>query len=270
MKKDKFNIYRNTILDKYPDATNIREPKVCGAQHSVLFADTKQHGGLVFKFSDKNLVYKNARASYVYNVRKIPVPLITPHAMNGLYFEEYPLISGTTLYEAIQQGIDMDQVKQIYKDVLVEFYKMSRVYPENLGTDTTNNITEVARLNTLCTNGAVAANVISLLAAFANFGCRSDAGVYHANITPKNIIVSDSGTFKAFVDVDSVCICDKNFAFGTMAAKYQQMGLDTNDLLEYYKKISGQELNDRRIKATAVADGLVKKILWTQSQKKHR
>lgn len=270
MKTKKFNIYRDTILKKHPGATNIREPNVPGAQQSVLIADTKRHGSLVFKFSDRDLVYKNARVSYVYNVRKIPVPLIIPHTINDLYFEEYHLIPGVTLHEAIQQGIGSDQIKQIYKDIIDEFVKMSRIYPETIGTATVNHITEVARLNTLQTNGTTAANIVSLIAALANMGYRKDAGVYHANITPKNIIVSDDGAFKAFVDVDSVCICDKNFAFGTMASKYRQIGLNINDLLKYYKEISAQELNVSRIKAIANADNIVKKILWTQSNKKQR
>ena len=95
-----------------------------------------------------------------------------------------------------------------------------------------------------------------------------DKALYHSGITPKNIIVDKNGKFSSFIDIDSVNVCSKEYAFQMMATKYQELGFDISDLITYYRNTTHDLLQEKSIqrKMNLLASG--KKLLWKMSQKR--
>ena len=104
----------------------------------------------------------------------------------------------------------------------------------------------------------------------ANYGNPKDIAIFHSDITPKNTVVSTDGHLVGFLDLDSAAISNINYAFGTMAAKYQQLGFNISELYDYFEGISDTKLNRTRINALANINNIAKKMLWQHSQSKHK
>ena len=269
MNQELFIMRKCIILKHCPDATNIMPPVVIGAQNNVLIAETPS-GQKVFKFGAPDLVEKNAIVSQLYNIRKIPVPHVTAHNVDGICFEKYDKVAGITLFEAIQNGITREKIKQVYEDILVEFDKMSSVHPVFLNENLTRNVHDIALLNVSNTNTPTLGKLCMALVYIMNLGRKQDQAIFHSDITPKNIIVSPDGKFIGFVDLDNVCVCNKDYAFGIMAAKYQELGFDVNELIEKYRHISHQILPANKINRRVALAASVKRLLWQHANKKNR
>ena len=228
--------------------------------------ETKTH---TFKFSDNpELILKNAEICRVCALRGIPVPKITPREYGGLFFEEYPRIDGINLYQAIQQGIGAKQIQEIYRDIIKCFAKMDKVSPSQLYKNPINHVHNVARITTAKNNNPFIANLIGAAVYAMNAGKYSDKAFYHTNISPKNIIVSRDGNFVALVDADEIAIADRNYAFGAMAAKYQEIGMNMNDLFNTYYQVGDYQLNKSRVQMMANTNALGQKLLWMHKQSK--
>ena len=269
MNNELFEIRKRAILLNCPDATNIHAPSTTGAQNNVLIAKT-QNGYTVFKFGTHALAKKNAIASQLYNIRGIPVPHVTAHNIDGICFEKYDMISGITLFEAIKNGMTDEQIKQVYNDILIEFDKMSHILPTYLNENLICNVHDIAMLNVSNTNNSVLGKLCMVLVYIMNIGHKQDLAIFHSDITPKNIIVSDDYKFKYFIDLDNVCVCNKNYAFSIMAAKYKELGLDVNELMNKYHQISHNRLPANKINRHVALAASVKRMLWQHANKKNR
>lgn len=267
MNQELFILRKCIILKHCPDATNIMPPVVIGAQNNVLIAETPS-GQKVFKFGAPGLVEKNAAVSQLYNIRGIPVPHVTAHKVGGVCFEKSDKVAGITLFEAIQNGMSREKIRQVYEDILVEFDKMSHIWPAHLNNNLTRNVHEITMLNVSNTNSPVLGKLCMAFVYIMNIGRKQDQAVFHSDITPKNIIVSPDGKFKCFIDLDSVCICNKNYAFGIMAAKYQELGFDVNELMNKYHQISHNRLPANKINRRVALATSVKRLLWQHANKK--
>lgn len=266
MNKETFYLYKNAIQALYPDAWNFSVPKNEGSQNSVVYAIVGDKN-MVFKFGDKKLVKKNEAVSKLYRMRGIPVPQITARCKNGLHFEEYEKIHGISLFEAINRGtMSPEQIKQVYRDVIVCFEKMNNVHPTYVNSNLTSAVHEVEKINIANVNGKLVGNIFKYLIYLLNIG--RDKALYHSGITPKNIIVDKNGKFSSFIDIDSVNVCSKEYAFQMMATKYQELGFDISDLITYYRNTTHDLLQEKSIqrKMNLLASG--KKLLWKMSQKR--
>lgn len=266
---ENINLYKNTIMAVCPDVSAVYLPDIRGAQNNVLIAKTP-NGEKVFKFNDIDLVEKNAVVSQLYNIRGIRVPNITAHNVDGICFEEYQKIPGKTLYQAIQDGMTNEQIKHVYSDILVEFEKMSRVHPAYINKHLKKDVHDIAYINVSNSNNRILAKLCMGIVYLLNLGRQNDQCILHSDISPKNIIVSDNGKFNGLVDVDNVCLCNKNYAFGMMAAKYKELGFDISDLIDEYRKISQQSLSENNITGFATIAGAGKKLLWKHRQTKQK
>jgi hypothetical protein len=90
----------NAIVGVHRDACRIHMPMVRGAQNNVLlaFVDNEMR---VFKFEPQEMVLKNSFIAYTCRNNGVKVPNISVQEHNGMFFEEYPIIQGQTLYERI-------------------------------------------------------------------------------------------------------------------------------------------------------------------------
>ena len=261
--------FRCAILDKYPNAQNFRIPDVCGTKKNIVFADIGNKTR-VFKFGNQGIIGKNEFVSMVYRMNKIPVPNISACQYGDIFFEEYEMLPGKTLFEAIRDGMPADKIKCIYCEILESMVKISKISPSILGNHPYRHVHTVAREHVTNVNNATLGNICMALVYMANIGAKNDKAIIHYDITPKNTIVSNSGHLVGFVDLDSVAIGDINFMFGAMAAKYTQLGFDINELFDYLKKISTKKINRARVHTMANANNLGKKILWNCAQSKIR
>lgn len=260
-----YEIYSYMIRQSYPNAKNIRLPGVVGAQNNVLIAEVNGTNR-VFKFSIPDLVKKNQMVSQEYNRHGIPVPKISATQMDFLFCEEYDLIPGTSLFEAIRAGIGGDEIRTIYQDVLSAFAKMRRVgRPSEPDGGKLIHAHNFARYHVANGQRTTLAELFGAATYLMNLGKPSDIGLYHYDITPKNIILNPDGKFSGLVDLDSVGICNKNFAFGVMASKYQEIGLDCRELMDYYIDTTSDSLARNRILGTAKINAMAKKMLWQRA-----
>ena len=269
MNSQLFHIRENIIKSIYPNATDIQTPVISGAQDNVLMANLN---GIdtVFKFSDAELSKKNVAVCKLYATRGIPVPDISANYANGVCFEQYTKIAGKTLFEAIKDGMPPEQIKQVYHEILIHFEKMSHISPTYICKHFKSKVHEIAQINVSISNNKLLAKICILIVYLMNVGKKSDVGLYHSDITPKNVVVSDDGHLRGFIDVDNICICTKNHAFGMMAAKYDELGFDINELMTDYYKLSSEHLPVNNIASRVKVANIGKKLLWKNSQSKHK
>ncbi len=263
------NLYRDAVIGRYPNAQNLRMPVVAGSQNNVIYAEIAGKTR-VFKFGSADSVKKNAQISKLYKMHKIPCPQINIGEYNSLFFEEYELLPGTTLFEAIQNGMEANKIKQIYREIIEYFSKMDRI-PGYIISDIPNkHAHEFAKQHITNTNGATLGQICMALVYMLNIGNNKNDAVYHSDITPKNTIVSADGHLVGFIDMDSVVVCNVNYAFGMLAAKYIQMGFDINELINIYNKFGTKKLSPKRIAFLADGMNFVKKQLWEYSNNKQK
>lgn len=265
MSEDTLIIYKAAIFDRYPNAKNLCQPLVRGSQQNVIFANVDGQQ-MVFKFGNPDIIRKNAYISRLYAENGIPCPVITAHQYKNVFFEEYKHIPGKTLYEHIGCGMDAEKIKQVYRETLVAFAKMGQIKPGVLDGFPHKHMHIVADEHITNVNNAVLGKLCMALVYLINLGNDDDKAVYHTDITPKNIVVSEDGHLVGILDIDTAAVSDVNYAFGAMAAKYIQLGFDINELFDVYEKISGKKLNKTRASVIANANNAVKKMLWQHSK----
>lgn len=262
-----FTFYKNAILNKYPNATNLRQPNITGSQQNVILADVDGQT-YVFKFAKSDITKKNEHVSKIYNQNNIPCPVISAHKYKDIYFEEYKILPGKTLFEHVGNGIEAEKIKQIYREILVCFAKMGQIKPYKLTGFSHKYMHAVAEQHISNTNNYLLGKLFMGFVYLMNQGNPQDKAVFHTDITPKNVVVSEDGHLVGFLDIDTAAVSDVNFAFGAMAAKYAQLGFDIKELFDYYEQISGKKLNRNKISAFANLNNFAKKMLWQHSQRK--
>lgn len=267
MINSKFHVFKDYILDYYPNAKNIRQPSVRGSQNNVLFADVKNQS-MVFKFGKPEMVAKNVLVSQLYLQNGIPVPEIKQLSAGVYGIEEYRALPGHTLYESVGAGMSNDKIKQVYREILMCFVKMSKIAEQKLNGYEYKYLYDIAGQQVSATNNSVLGRLCQFLVYLASVGPDKNRAIYHADITPKNVVVSDDGHLSGFLDVDTIAVCEKNHAFAAMAAKYQQLGFDIGDLISEYENISGDKLLRSKVYTIADIYNFGKKILWAHSQKR--
>lgn len=263
---DKLDNLKNILHRTYPTIRDVRCPDTCGQQNNVLFGTTPD-GERAFKFSTPEMANKNTMASRIYQVRHINAPKINVIECGDVCIEEYSPLKGQTLHQAITQGIGAEQINKIYENILHDFVKMARIRPQYILSDASWKIHNITQKHVAQTNSNTMALLCAAVVYLLNAG--KDKALFHADITPKNIIVSDDGKYVGLVDMDAVSICNKNFAFGAMAAKYNEIGMNAEDLVKKYEQISTSDSLDlKRIQKMADLNAAGKKLLWQHAQRK--
>lgn len=269
MKQYKTKDCLDVLMQRYPDISNIRAPKITGTQNSVFFGRIDDND-MVFKFSAPAMVIKNAEFSSLYRRHGISVPNIRACGHDGVYFEEYKALPGCTFFEAIKDGMSEQQIKQVYREILVQFAKMACIRPILSDKDILKDIHDVVYRHVSNVHNPAMAVLFATAAYMLNIGRDKNNSVFHSDITPKNTIVSPDGHLVGFVDVDSVSVCNKSYAFGALAAKYQELGFDMTELFDFYENHTDdtKKLNRDRIRTMANVTNFGKRLMWQCSQRK--
>ena len=266
---DKKIQYEHAIKACVHGATNIREPQNTGSQRNLLIADTKT-GTMAFKFNEYDIVQKNVAVSHIYNTRGITVPQLTIGQFQHVCFEQYSLLDGVTLAQAIKDGIGAQQIQNIYENIMTLFEKMDRVYPSALTPNPMNHVHNVGAHYVHHTICKPAGWVVKQVLKSVNRGPNCDIAVYHSGITPKNTIVTNDGKLVGFVDLDEACICNRNYAFAMMAAKYQEIGFNHTDLIKLYESMGRGKINREMVRKLVNASTAIKRTMWKIQQLKQK
>lgn len=78
------------------------------------------------------------------------------------------------------------------------------------------------------------------------------------------------GKFAGLIDLDEVAISDRSYAFAMMAAKYQQLGYDLTELIDYYEHTTKNKLNHKKIKIIAELVNAGKLLLFRDVKRKQK
>lgn len=269
MKQYKTKDCLDAIMQRYPGISNVRKPKITGTQNSVFFGCIDDND-IAFKFSAPAMVMKNATVSSLYKKHGIPVPIISANEHNGMFYEKYDVLPGCTFFEAIKDGMSAEQIKQVYREILIEFAKMSRISPRLISQEIIKDIHDVVYKHVSNVHNSAMAILFATVAYLLNMGRDANSALFHSDITPKNTIVSPDGHLVGFVDVDSVSACNKSYAFGALAAKYQELGFDMTELFDFYENntVDARKLNRDRIMVNANVTNFGKRLMWKCSQRK--
>ncbi|MDE6570981.1 MAG: aminoglycoside phosphotransferase family protein [Alphaproteobacteria bacterium] len=260
--------YKRCIYQIHSGIIRIRRPNITGAQNNVFFVETRDEQ-FVVKFNVEDLVTKNLGASQLYARHDIPVPELHIGHVRGQWYETYPCIPGTTLFEAIGHGMPASRIRRIYGRVIREFAKMDEISPRALARYRCKYAHQVTLYHVRNSNSATLATIADPIVRGLNMGHERNMGVYHLDITPKNIVVDDFDNI-TFLDMDSVAICNRNFALGAVATKYQGLGLDVQELYDMCDKTLLTPINRGRISAMANINNFGKWLLWRTAQMKKR
>lgn len=254
--------YSSVIHSVIPDVTNIAMPSIKGSQRNVFIANS-DNGKFVCKFNHRDLAIKNSIVSELLSSNGINVPKIKVVNYSNYWIEIYPMIDGETLYSRIGAGLPEHKINDVYYDIVDNFAKMDAVSSDVLNQKSTIKHThQVANINISDTTNKVIAKIFSDAIRLINKTADKNVGLYHCGMTPKNTILNNDDKLNGFVDLDEVAICDKNYAFGMMAAKYQLLGKNPMRLIEYYEDATGKELNHKKIKGMINIINTSKTILW--------
>ncbi|MBD5389451.1 phosphotransferase [bacterium] len=266
MKLEKLGRYEDIVRDVCGNATQIVQPKIPGSQQNVLMTDGVA-GRIVFKFNNADLVMKNEAVSRLLQAADIPAPHVTAMVRDQYCFEVYPFIPGVTLYERVGAGMGHDQISAIFQELLGIQYRMSQIQAGAVLQMPCGTCAAASRATIVNSNDVVTAYVIAAMVRIMNLGKWANLGLYHYDLTPKNILISDQNKFAGLLDLDGVAVCEKHFALAAMAAKYEQLGGSVSNICDFYEALSHQSLNRSRIRAQVNLTNLGKKIMWHLAHK---
>lgn len=260
---NQLDFYKSIIYQTLPNISNIWMPDVRGAKNNVIFAQTPNSTNYAFKFQQhQDSVIRNSIISKNLRDAGIPVPEIIAQNYDGQWFEMYPAIPGQTLYKCVGNKMSYAELRHIYTELLKIFEKMSYINFAHINFGDTKYAYQTAYYDTTQTNGALLGGITSIAIRIMNIGSKSDWGLYHHGLTPKNIIISNSGEIAGILDIDEVGVCNKNYALGVMFAKAGLIGIDTKLLCDEYEHISKQKINRKQIAINAYIQNFGRNILY--------
>lgn len=263
----KLEFYETAICQTIPNVCHISRPNIRGNKDNVLFAKTTYGAQYTFKFNGFESAFRNSSVSHALIAAGIPAPDIHEFECDGHWFEAYPTLPGDTLYECVGHGATKTELESIYHQAIHYLGQMSHIDFDDIYFGNLKYAYQTARNDTTATNGALLGNLTGLFVQLMNIGMPSSHGLYHHGMTPKNILISKNGTITGLLDIDEVGICNKNYAFGVLAAKASLIGMDVNSLCHKYETMTGQKLNRHQVSAIVAIQNLGRNILYKTKSK---
>ena len=240
--------YIDAIYNVFHRVIDIQYPTQRGSQNNVLFVKTAD-GDFVAKFNTRDMVIKNYDVSHLARQNGILAPDISIMGYKNTWFERYPLIQGKTLFERMKDGMPMPAIKRAFDEILTQFLHMDNLPIQNIRSNKCINVHDAVYANGRNTSGPVLARILMSCVYLMNRGREHNVGLYHTELTPKNVIVDENGKLISLLDIDGMAICNRSFAFSVFADKWAQAGFDLNELYDKYEHMTGRKINRARINA---------------------
>lgn len=246
MTEQVFESYKTAIYNTFHDVVDITYPALRGSQNNLLFVKTAG-GDFVAKFNTRDMVIKNHDVSSFARKNGILAPDISVRNYDDMWFECYPLVRGKTLFERIGDGMPTCAIKRAFDEMLVQFTYMDALPVKSIHSNKCINVRRMTYQHVKNANNVFLAHVLSTFVYCMNYGAARDSGLYHVDISPKNVVVDENGKLISLLDMDSMAICDCNYAFGALADKWASLGFNVNELYDKYEDMTCRKLNRGRI-----------------------
>ena len=268
MSKKNVTLYINAIRNIRPDTTNITVPNISGSHGNVFIADTND-GKLVFKSNRIQMIQKNVLASGMMKRLDIPAPDLATTKSIGRYkkqyFEVYPYVHDKTLYEHIGNGMKSEIIQKSFFEMADILAKMSKFPVDQYNALRYTHAHQITSANISDTTNLIMGKFYQAAVIMLNIGKQY---VMHFDMTPKNTVVNDRGEIQHVLDLDAVGICSENFALAAMVSKYQQLGFNLPEILEYYEQNVRRKIQYRTIIRQANLNNIGKHLHWVVGHKK--
>lgn len=209
----------SAIKQVYKNAESISGIKIAGYVHDVYVVEDSGQK-YICRFSDKTTAQYDLHISKLLLSNNIPVPNISVHNFQDLYFETYNFINGKTLYERITEGISDEAKGKIYKQLFNWSLKISGIPYSPI-----KNPKE-----------SVWIKCIKYLFCLTN--PHEKPVLCHFDLHEKNVILDENDNVKALIDLDSVNLYTPTFAFTSMMAHAKRHGYTPDELITKYEQIT--------------------------------
>ena len=241
--RDTDGFYISAIKTAINGAHDIRTPSVKGGVCRVYFADT-EFGPTVFRFSSKELTEHNTNIGKLLHQKGISAPLSNVHTYSDLWFETYRYNPDETLFETINTGIDKQQIKNIYNQLINIQIKMSEIpltiVPLTKLSKYPDLFQAMSRFTLPPLLSSVYTNIIKTVL------LPGKKRLVHNDLNPKNVLITPDKNVSGILDLDSVGISNENFAM-MMLMRYYPFVADYGELLDYYEDNAKRNLHRHAI-----------------------
>lgn len=262
------NFERNAISHVLRGVYQIKTPTISGTQRNVFFVKTSE-GDFVAKFGCRDIVFKNCFVAHLASRHGIFVPDISMAEYKGQWIEIYPMFPEKTLFEHIREGMSEKTVRLAFENMLTQFVRMGSIQvPKNQQENKSLHIHNSTYEHTKNTNGTAMAMTLRPIVYMLNRGRDRNIGLYHSDMTTKNVIVNEKGSIVSIIDLDSMAICNRDYAFGAMADKWCELGFNLHELYDKYEYLADQPINRMRINSMLRTIHLGKYLMFKAN--KHR
>lgn len=216
--------YVNAIKNTIKNLEYITEPNVLGLDSRVLIAKTKNKK-IVCKFDTKPMCRRDRYVSNIIRRSGIKMPTMKIYEHNGVYFTTYEYNPSKTLAEWIDLGLPCELVYDIYCDAFNTIYKISQipVPPQKRSREMFASAQDYMFNNILGTNVAL----------------------YHNDLHSGNILVNENLDFDGLIDVSAITLTTTNMFLARAWFKYPANNFI--NVLQHWEKISGTDMNEKRI-----------------------
>ena len=237
MKKHNYNFYYTNIKRAFPDATNIRKPKITGWGSDAIFIIDTQNKTNICKFNHKNIILHNKYISDILNKNNISVPKTTVHNFDQTWFETYEYRPEKTLHELIIDGLSDQHIFLAYKSALEIQYKISQIDLSQIYNQKHPRYVDIIKYyDTMPT-------YIKLVYTASALGKQY---LLHNDIHPKNILYSPESEQAYLIDLDSIAISNFDMPSLSFLRNYPLRNYD--ELSVAYKCITREKFNTLYIK----------------------
>ncbi len=231
------DFYHAAIKSVDACACDIRKPKLMGKIAQVFFADVGPDT-YVYRFTDEYFIRRNYKISRLLALCDVPAPRTTVQCYMKTLFEKYKYCPGPTLQEAITTGISDEDIITVYKDVLRAQHQISKIDMNEL-TGIPNKYYSNIYLKRTLTELPPIVSHASIAAMFV-FSRTGKMHLFHNDLNPGNILVSDDNRVSYLLDLDGINVCNTPFSLIRLIQSCPV--LQYRELLEFYEELTKQKL----------------------------
>lgn len=230
------DFYRAAIKSVDADACDIRTPKIAGKNAHVFFADVARDT-YVYRFTDEYFIRRNHKISQLLALCDVPAPRTTVHCYMKTLFEKYKYCPDPTLQERIIAGMTDDDIVAVYQDVLRAQYQMSKIDIRELADVPNKYYYNIYSKRTRTELPPIVSH--ASIATIFTLSRSGEMHLFHNDLNPGNILVSNDNRVSYLLDLDGINICNTPFSLIRMiqscpVSRYRE-------LLNFYEELTKQK-----------------------------
>lgn len=247
MYRNNIKFFRGAIASVVGDnVKNVRLPVVHGTNNQIMVVEHLDNTKTVFRFNNRQTAHRNYDIGLVMKAHDIAAPRIALHLYQGQYFETYPYITGQTLAERLKDGIEPNQIQDVYAAMATKIKQIADIPLLNMRNVENYKCQQVAQANIVSktghkTLGAIVKSGTTLL----NWG---EKCVCHCDFTPQNIIIDDKLNIAAVLDLNAVSVANINFALAITGLSLDKYKLNKHQFYSICNELMPHKVHRSQIR----------------------